>query len=204
MASDPAAAQNRRLAPADRRAQLVAAGLDLLRDSTLDTITAPVVAKAAGVSKGLVFHYFPTQRDLQVAIAAAAADEIVAIVRSTDTDADYATQLRIGIDRFVAYIEQYPRSYAAISRDSASDGAMREVFENARNEIVEIVCGAIGLPEVTPLARFYLRGWIALVEESAVQWELHHAVSRETLVDYLQAAVFELGLRSSAPRRAVS
>ena len=167
-----------------------------MRDAPLESITAPVVAAAAGVSKGLVFHYFPTQRELQAAIAGAAADEVVAILSDIDRSADYATQLRTGIDSFLAYIEQHPQSYAAIARDAGADGLMRDVMERARDEVVAIVCTVVGIGEPTPVARLYLRGWIALVEETAVQWVIHPALTRDALVDYLQSAVYDLVVRA--------
>lgn len=61
-------ALSRRLDAEARREQLVAAGLDLVKRGPIDQLTADDVARAAGVSKGLVFHYFPTTRDLHVAL----------------------------------------------------------------------------------------------------------------------------------------
>ena len=64
------ATAGRRLGPDARRAQLVAVGLALAKTMHFDEITAEVVARAGGVSKGLVFHYFPSTYDLQAAKAA--------------------------------------------------------------------------------------------------------------------------------------
>src|SRR5436190_23947777 len=68
---------NRRLGPDARRAQLVGVGLALMKEMPFDEVTAEIVARAGGVSKGLVFHYFPTTRDLQVAILPAATAELL-------------------------------------------------------------------------------------------------------------------------------
>ena len=174
----------------------MATGLELLRTSSLDAVTAPVVAAAAGVSKGLVFHYFPSQRELQAAIAGAAADELIVILSDIDRAADHRVQLRAGLDGFIAYIERFPQSYAAIARDAGSDGLMREVLERARDAVVAIVCTVLGLDEPTPVARLYLRGWIALVEETAVQWVTRPAIDRAELVDYLEGAVYDLVVRA--------
>ncbi|MFN8050948.1 MAG: TetR family transcriptional regulator [Acidimicrobiales bacterium] len=186
----------RRLSPDDRRAQLVTAGLTLLKSSPLDAVTAPAVAAAAGVSKGLVFHYFPSQRELQAAIANAAADELLDMFRSIDAGLDYVSQLRTGLEGFISYIEQQPESYAAIARDAGSDELIRQVFERTRDAIVTIVAGVVGMDEPTPIMRLYLRGWIAMVEETTLQWVLHRAVTHAELVDYLQASAFDLVARA--------
>lgn len=190
------AAPARRLSPDDRRAQLVTAGLRLLKSTPLDAVTAPAVAAAAGVSKGLVFHYFPSQRELQAAIASAAADEMLHMFSTIDPELDYVSQLRAGLEGFISYIEQQPASYAAIARDAGSDELLRQVFERTRDAIVVIVCNVVGLDEPTPLMRLYLRGWIAMVEETTLQWVLHRAVSHAELVDYLQSSAFDLVARA--------
>lgn len=177
----------RRLSPDDRRAQLVACGLGLLKVSSLDALTAPSVAAAAGVSKALVFHYFPSRRELQAAVADAAASEIVAALAATDPSLPHTARLRAGIEAFVDYIEQQPETYAAIARDAGADGLLRGVIERTRDAVVALVASAIGVEELAPTMRLYLLGWMALVEETTVQWVLQPTVSRHALIDHLEA-----------------
>ena len=113
-----------------------------------------------------------------------------------DPGLDYVAQLRSGLEAFISYIEQRPDSYAAIARIAGSDEQLRAVFERTRDAIGQIVCGGGGLQEPTPLLRLYLRGWIAMVEETAVQWVLTKALTHEELVDYLQSAAFDLVTRA--------
>ena len=56
--------KSRRLSAPQRRQQLVDLGTDLLVSRPLDELTVQRVANAAGVSRTLVFHYFPTVRAL--------------------------------------------------------------------------------------------------------------------------------------------
>ena len=67
-----------RLEPEARRAQLVELGLRMLDSRPLDQVTTDAVAAAAGISRALVFHYFPTKRDFHVAVAEAAGEELLA------------------------------------------------------------------------------------------------------------------------------
>src|SRR5438046_2932038 len=92
-------ASGRRLGPEARRAQLVGVGLALIKEMPFDEVTAEVVGRACGVSKGLVFHYFPTTRDLQVAILRAASAELLV---DLDVGAGLPPdeRLRVGLDAF--------------------------------------------------------------------------------------------------------
>src|SRR5947209_2834346 len=131
---------NRRLGPDARRAQLVGVGLALMKEMPFDEVTAEIVARAGGVSKGLVFHYFPTTRDLQVAILRAAAAELLA---DLDVGAGLPPdeRLRVGLDAFVRYIEQQPASYQAVVRRAGSDERLLAVFEDTRSAVVGIGAG---------------------------------------------------------------
>src|SRR5258707_14918512 len=76
--TDSPTTPGRRLGPDARRAQLVGVGPALLKDMPFDEVTAEIVARASGVSKGLAFHYFPATRDLQAAILRAATAKLPA------------------------------------------------------------------------------------------------------------------------------
>ena len=137
------------------------------------------------MSKGLVFHYFPTTRDLQVAVLRATTDELLA---SLDVDPDRipAERLRLGIDAFVAYIERAPASYLAMSRSAGSDPGLGAVFEDTRNAVVAIIQGVLGAEDLPPGLAIGLRGWIAFVEEAALHWVgLGRPIARPALVTFL-------------------
>lgn len=176
-----------RLDAGSRREQLVAAGVELLTRMPLEQISADVVAGAAGVSKALVFHYFPTKRDLHVALLRATAARLL-VELDPDPDLPIPERLRAGLDGFVAFIERQPANYQAVSRGAGSDPQLLAVFEDTRAAVVGIIAGALGVVEVPPALRMVIRGWIAMVEESVLHWIDERPVSREALVDFLQRA----------------
>jgi AcrR family transcriptional regulator len=180
----------RRLDPDQRRAQLLRVGLELVTSEPLDAVTAPAVAHAAGVSKALVFHYFPTQRELQAAIAREAADRLLRLFASTDPAASYDERFAAALDAFIEFVEQQPASYLAIARGSGSDELLNAVFEDFREGVVDLIAAGIGLAGPGPRERLYLRGWVAMVEELILQWVASRAITRAELTDFL---------RSSAP-----
>ena len=143
------------------------------------------MTRAVGVSKGLVFHYFPSTRDLQVAVLRATTEELLAGL-DVAPGAIPAERLRLGVDAFVAYIEQAPASYLAIVRSAGSDPRLGAVFEETRNGVVALIQGVLGAPELPPGLTIGLRGWIALVEESTLLWvALGRPMARAELVGFL-------------------
>jgi AcrR family transcriptional regulator len=187
----PASPTGRRLGADVRRGQLVQVGLDLLKSAPFDQVSPDLVARVAGVSKGLVFHYFPTKRDLQVAILRAAAAELLA---ELDPDPAMAPdqRLRAGLDAFVDFIEQQPANYLAVSRSAGSDPQLLAVFEDTRAAVVGIVTNSLGLSTPPPGLRIAIRGWIAMVEEAILHWLDGRPIPREALVDFLQKAALTM------------
>ena len=182
----------RRLDPDARREQIVQAGLTLLQDTPFDQVSAVDVARVAGVSKGLVFHYFPTTSDLHAALLRAVTSELLVLVDQRP-DLDYEGRLAAGLDAFVSYIENQPSVYVAMTRGAGSDPALQAVFEDTRNAIVELILNVLGLADDPPAGlRIMLRGWIAMVEEATLHWLPEQAVPRERLIAFLVRAAITM------------
>ena len=67
-----------RLGVDERRAQLLELGLQLFSDHSYDELGVDDIARAAGISKGLLYHYFPSKRDYYVEVVRRAAGELLA------------------------------------------------------------------------------------------------------------------------------
>ena len=68
------AASGARRSADDRRAQLVAIGLELLPTTPVQELTIDEVARRAGISRSLLFHYFATKREYYTSVITAAAE----------------------------------------------------------------------------------------------------------------------------------
>jgi AcrR family transcriptional regulator len=180
-----------RLDPEARRAQLVGLGLQMLSTRPLDKVAIDDIAAEAGISRGLLFHYFPTKRDFHVAVARAAADELL-----TRTEADPALpamdRLRAGVEAFVDHVTANRDAYVALIRGSAGgDPAVMEVFEETRVAFTDRVLDGFPAPHA-PRLRAAVRGWVAFTEEVTVDWLSRGALDRDEVVDLINDALVAL------------
>jgi AcrR family transcriptional regulator len=102
----------------DRRAQLVQIGLELLPTTPVQELTIDEVARRAGISRSLLFHYFATKRDYYTAVTRAAADllwEHLIPPRGTSQEEQVSGML----DRYVGWVETFRESHLAFVRGAA-------------------------------------------------------------------------------------
>jgi AcrR family transcriptional regulator len=158
-------------------------GLGLIKSRPFDQMLVDEVIEAAGISKGLLFHYFPTKRDFQLAVVQAAAKELLAALEP-DRSLDVLEQLRRGLEAYIGYIEQHPSSYIAIVRGAGSDDGLLSIFEENRDAVVQLIAEPFST-EPNDMLRLVIRGWIASVEESTFLWLRDRPCDREMLVELL-------------------
>src|SRR6476661_2909346 len=88
-----------RMSTEDRREQLLRAGVELLRRRPHEEVSIEEIAEAAGVSKGLLYHYFPTKKDFLVA-AIERGQGLLAERLRPDPDLPAEAQLDASLDGF--------------------------------------------------------------------------------------------------------
>jgi AcrR family transcriptional regulator len=182
-----------RLDPAARRAQLVGLGLEMLSTRPLDQVAIDDIAAEAGISRGLLFHYFPTKRDFHAAVVQAAADDLV---DRTDTDPSLplAAQLRAGVEGFLDYVAENRAAYVALLRGAGGGGPeLRAVLDHTRDRITARLLDRLHMAGPTP-ARLWLvaRGWVAFSEEVSLGWLDHDDMDRAEVVALLVDALVAL------------
>jgi AcrR family transcriptional regulator len=182
----------------DRRAQLVEIGLDLLPTTPVQELTIDEVARRAGISRSLLFHYFATKRDYYTAVTRAAADRLWEhLLPRPGTPPD--GQVRGMIDRYVGWVDTYRESHLAFVRGAAGgDPWVAEVYEDTRERLVDLALTALELPDDT-VRRQLVRAWFAFTEDLVNQWAREPAMSRDDLVTLLLAVLDRLVDRPPAP-----
>src|SRR5271154_7481747 len=66
----------RRLSPEDRRAELLALGAEVFGQRPYDDVRIDEIAERAGVSRALMYHYFPDKRAFFAAVVKDEADRL--------------------------------------------------------------------------------------------------------------------------------
>ena len=72
-------ASRTRLTPEERRSQLLDLGVRLFARRSLQEVTIDLLAETAGISRGLLYHYFGNIGGFHHAVVQRAADELIAI-----------------------------------------------------------------------------------------------------------------------------
>ncbi len=196
-------AKRPRLNSEARREQLLAAGAELLGRRAYDEVSIEEIAAAAGVSKGLLYHYFPTKKDFVLAALRRGERELGELT-SPDPSLPPAEQLDAALDRFLDFVEEHAAAYMAIFRSrGGGDPEIEATLEGNRqlrlNALIDTLASWDAAPvevERTPLLETALQGWIFFVEGAVLRWlerrdvergELHRLL-RQTLVDSLISA----------------
>jgi AcrR family transcriptional regulator len=176
-----------RLSPEARRAQLIELGVDMLATRRLDELSVELIAQTAGISRGLLFHYFSSKQDFHLEVARAAAAEMI---RRTQPDPALSPveALRAALTSFIDYVEENPDNYKSLVRGAASgDDEMRAIFDETRTTMAQRIIAVVadqGL-QVQPRVTLAIHGWVAYVEECVVRWIDTRTVTRDELLDML-------------------
>ncbi|WP_067688155.1 TetR/AcrR family transcriptional regulator [Nocardia jejuensis] len=189
-----------RLSPEERREQLITLGTRMLRDRALEDVSIGEIAQQAGISRGLLFHYFPTKQDFHLAIVQHANAALLERTTPDRTLAPYE-MLRDSIERYIDYVTDNRTSYLALLRGPASASPELTSMVNAHRQAqVERLLTEAPIPlDDTDLPRLTLalRGWIAFVEETTLTWLREEPIPREDLIDLLVGALAGLALNLS-------
>ncbi|MEV0119295.1 helix-turn-helix domain-containing protein [Streptomyces sp. NPDC050844] len=163
----------RRLSVEERRRQLLEAALSLFAVRAPDEVSLDDVAEAAGVSRPLVYRYFPGgKQQLYEAALRSAADELEQCF-AEPPDGPLTRRLGNALDRYLAFVDQHDAGFSALlqggsvvetSRTTAIvDGVRRAAAEHILAHLE--VAGASG-----PRLRMTVRMWITSVEAASLIW----------------------------------
>jgi AcrR family transcriptional regulator len=186
-----------RLENDERRRRLLDLGARLFTEHAYDEISMSQIARAAGISKALLYHYFPSKRDYFVATLAGGAEELRSRVEP-DPDLPPAQALAAAVDAYLAWIEQNAEAYEKLFR---SAGEVRELVEGVRAATADRILEGLDAG-ANPRARTAVRGWLWFMDGACLDWIAHRDLDRAelhglllgTLAGALVAAGVRLGV----------
>jgi AcrR family transcriptional regulator len=186
----------RRLSTDARREQLLACGARLLAQRPYDEVSIEEIAGAAGVSKGLLYHYFPTKREFLIAAIERGQEEL-ATLTAPDPGLPPAEQLGASLDRFLDFVEEHEASYSAIFRSrGGGDAEIQAALESGRQQRMDAVIESLASWEAapanverTPVLETAIQGWFFFIEGAVLRWLERRDIERAELRELLGLAL---------------
>jgi AcrR family transcriptional regulator len=186
-----------RMSPDSRREQLIELGVRLFATRSLEDLSIETLAEEAGISRGLLYHYFGGKQEFHTAVVRRAADDLFAVT-APDGDGTALEQLEGSLARYVDYVVDNYEGYVSLVRGAAGGHeGLREIYEESREALTgRLFEGAVaeeaahlGLVD-TPAVRLVVRGWAALTEEVVLDWVRdRRGISREELLVILAGSL---------------
>lgn len=182
-----------RLENDERRRQLVELGARLFTEHAFGEISMAAIAREAGISKALLYHYFPSKRDFFAATLAEGADELRRAVEP-DPDAPPAEALLKSLGAYLVWVEEHKDSYAKLIQSVASVPEARDLVEQVRamtaSRILDGLAGAAGIA-APPTARIAVNGWLWFLDGAILDWLADPAgTSRDQLLGLVVGTLF--------------
>jgi AcrR family transcriptional regulator len=163
-----------------RRRQLIALGTELFNSRPYDEVSIDAVARQAGISKGLLYHYFPTKRDFYITTVREAAMQLMDRTQ-TPEGMNPLDRLRAGLDAFFDYVAEHGPAYENLLRSGiGADAEVARIVDETREAFSARLVERLDVR--SDLARLALRGWVGFVEATALGWlGARDRVPRETV-----------------------
>ncbi|MEW1775655.1 TetR/AcrR family transcriptional regulator [Streptomyces sp. NPDC086777] len=186
----------RRLSTAARREQLLSVGARLFSESPYDDVWIEQVAEIAGVSRGLLYHYFPTKRDFFAAVVERESERMLRMT-AAEPGVPAREQLTAALDVYLDYVHTHAHGFRAFHRAEASgDQAVRRVYRQAQSAQERQILAALAAdPEFGPAlerrpdARLAVRGWLAFTTHVCLEWLRTEELTREQVRDLCARAL---------------
>jgi AcrR family transcriptional regulator len=170
-----------RLDVGERRRRLLDLGAELFAGHTYDELSMAAIARAAGISKALLYHYFPSKQAFFLAALRQKAQELEAVTEPDPALAP-ADQLSRSLEAFLGWVERNAGAYAKLIRGAASGPEIREAVEQVREATAQrILAGLAGDAAPSPPLRTAVRGWLWFIDGAILDWLVHREVSRAEL-----------------------
>ncbi len=174
----------RRLTPDARREQLLDIGAEHFAAKAYEAVRIADVATDAGVSRGLVYRYFPTKRDLFASIYERAADRLLQVT-AMRSDVPLSDQVVAGLEAHFDFFVANARMVVEANRGAlAGDPGLQNIIDSELAELRRRLLDASSLRgHRRVVASTALHGWLGFVRIVCVDWLIDKKLSRRELRD---------------------
>ncbi|WP_107309174.1 TetR/AcrR family transcriptional regulator [Streptomyces sp. TP-A0356] len=172
----------RRMGVEERRQQLIGVALELFSRRSPDEVSIDEIASAAGISRPLVYHYFPGKLSLYEAALKRASEDLAARFAEPQDGPLGARLLRV-MRRFFDFVDDHGPGFSALMRGGPAVGSSRTnaLVDSVRQAAYVQILAHLGIQDPPARLELVVRSWISLVESTALIWLDGRRVPRHEL-----------------------
>ncbi|HZO05488.1 MAG TPA: TetR/AcrR family transcriptional regulator [Solirubrobacterales bacterium] len=174
----------RRLGVDERRQQLLERGAELFTSHPYDELSMNKIATEVGISKALLYHYFPSKQAFFEETLSVWAEQLQARTEP-DPGRPPLEQLTSSLEAFLAMVEENAVAYRNLMDSATSAPEIRDLVDEVRQRTAERILEALYPDGAPPKARTAVRGWLWFMDGACLDWIEHRDLKREELRDLL-------------------
>ncbi|MEV7730922.1 TetR/AcrR family transcriptional regulator [Streptomyces sp. NPDC088921] len=161
----------RRMGVEERRQQLIGVALELFARRSPDEVSIDEIAAAAGISRPLVYHYFPGKLSLYEAALKRAAQDLASRFEEPHEGSLGGRLLRV-MRRFFDFVDEHGPGFSALMRGGPAVGssATNALIDSVRQVAYEQILSHLRVTDPPARLELLIRSWISLVESTALIW----------------------------------
>ncbi|MEU5625165.1 MULTISPECIES: TetR/AcrR family transcriptional regulator [Streptomyces] len=155
----------------ERRQQLIGVALDLFSRRSPDEVSIDEIASAAGISRPLVYHYFPGKLSLYEAALQRASDDLAARFVEPHQGPLGARLLRV-MGRYFDFVDEHGPGFSALMRGGPAVGSSttNALVDSVRQAAYVQILSHLDVTEPPARLELVVRSWISLAESTALLW----------------------------------
>ncbi|MEV1084222.1 TetR/AcrR family transcriptional regulator [Streptomyces sp. NPDC050211] len=161
----------RRMGVEERRQQLIGVALELFSSRSPDEVSIDEIASAAGISRPLVYHYFPGKLSLYEAALRRASDELAGRFVEPQEGPLGDRLLRV-MRRFFDFVEEHGPGFSALMRGGPAVGSSttNALIDSVRQAAYVQILSHLRVEDPPARLELVIRSWISLAESTALIW----------------------------------
>jgi AcrR family transcriptional regulator len=174
-----------RLPVDERRQQLLELGADLFARHSYAELSMADIARAAGISKALLYHYFPSKQEYFVATLQQGAEQL-RLLTEPQPELSPLEALAASLDAFLGWIEQNETAYRKLLDSAGSVPEVRGLIDEVRDRTSTRIVEGLGVSgDPPPKVRTAARAWLWFMDGAVLDWLQHRDLTRVELRDFL-------------------
>jgi AcrR family transcriptional regulator len=164
----------------ERRRRLLELGANLFTRFAYDELSMAKIAKEAGISKALLYHYFPSKEAYFVATLE---EKTAELERRTQPDPSLPPleQLSGSLDAYLAWVEENADSYAKMIQSAGLVPEVRTMLERVRADTAQRIIDGLSAGPPSPVLRTAVNAWLWFMDGACLDWVDRRDLDREQL-----------------------